>query len=309
MVPMHAEQVEKHCGQIQRLLRPFSSCTMYVPQTRQLHRITPTSEFVFYHDTIQDATEKMRRTQHLFKRILPILLLLPILIVGHTDGESTFEPIQNGDNGESVVRVQERLFDLGYYSYKPTGSFRTVTRNAVLAFQTNAGLEADGSLGIESYSALFSHSTSRTPFHASVPVGYTAQGAWLRRGTAQRWEVIKTLLIPDSVYTITNAQTGTSVSLLYIGGENHAEFQIPLRFNRPDADTMSELKRWLGSTDSYYKCGVLLRVEDQSIAASIQWNGDDHVCLYTTGSTSHVFGLEDVEHAMIIERVAGGTGA
>ena len=249
----------------------------------------------------------MNRTRQ-FLQILLSIMLIVLLTASQAAADETHLPIQNGDNGESVVRVQERLFDLGYYFYKPTGSFRTVTRNAVMLFQQNTGLLSDGTIGAESFQALFAHNSSRNAFRSVVPLGYTAQGAWLRRGTAQRWEVVKTLLLSDTEYTIINAQTGESCSLVYLGGENHAEFRVPTRYNRPDAAVLSALSSWLGASESYYKCGVLLLLEDQRIAASIQWNGADRICLYTTGSTSHVFGLEDVEHNAVIARVADTTG-
>ena len=67
------------------------------------------------------------------KRILPILLILFLLPVFGVQADEDNKIIQQGDKGEEIVRIQTRLFDLGYYSYKPTGSYRTVTRTAVIA--------------------------------------------------------------------------------------------------------------------------------------------------------------------------------
>lgn len=217
-----------------------------------------------------------------------------------------FEVIRQGSKGESVVRVQERLADLGYYTYKPTGSYQTVTRNAVLAYQDSAGLKRDGTIGEESYYALFSRTAVRSPFHAAVPLTYTAQSQSIRRGTAQVWEIVKEHLTPESSYKIINVATGESVSLIYKGGENHAEFVIPKRQNAYDPDITGKLQSWLGKTDSYYKCAVLLQVKDQQIASSIQWRGNHAICLYTTGSRSHVYGLPDPDHEAMILRAVNG---
>ncbi|MBR0081533.1 MAG: peptidoglycan-binding protein [Clostridia bacterium] len=238
------------------------------------------------------------------KRLI-LIGLFCILFCTVTAADDSFELLKNGSEGEPVVRVQERLFDLGYYTYKPTGSYYTVTRSAVMDYQSESGLGADGTIGEETYRALFSDTAVRKPFRAVISLGYTAQGANLRRGTAQRWEIVKTLLEEGNTYSITNAYTGESCTLLYEGGENHAEFSVPARGKAYDATTLKLLGAWLGQTNSYYKCGVLLSVGNQTIAASIQWNGAGHVCLYTVGSASHVFGIPDAEHDATVARVAG----
>lgn len=241
------------------------------------------------------------------KRILILLLLIALLTVSaSTLGDESFEIIRQGSKGEPVVRVQERLLDLGYYAYKLTGSYQTVTRSAVISYQVASGLMSDGTIGEESYRELFLRSAVRAPFRATIPLTYTAQSGSFRRGTAQRWEVVREHLLAGTSYTITNAATGESVSLLYNGGENHAEFTIPSRWAVPDAATVKLLQSWLGSTNSYYKCAVLLQLEDQSIAASIQWNAESAICLYVTGSTSHIFGLPDPDHEAMIQKAANG---
>ncbi len=240
------------------------------------------------------------------KRAVVILSLAVLMLVASVAaGDETFEIIARGSKGEQVVRIQERLFDLGYYFYKPTGSFQTVTRSAVLEYQAANGLTADGTVGEESYFALFDRSAVRAPFRASVSLGYTAQGAMQRRGVAQRWEIVKPKLTEGETYTITNAATNETCKLLFEGGENHAEFAVPKRWNGYDPIATRTLTSWLGSTNSFYKCGVLLEVDGQSVAASIQWNGAGRVCLYTTGSTSHVFGISDHDHEAMIARASG----
>ena len=64
------------------------------------------------------------------------------------------------------------------------------------------------------------------------------------------------------------------------------------------------LSSWLGTTDSFYKCAVLLELDGQWIAASIQWNGADRVCLYAKDSVSHVLGLRDAEHEANVRKAS-----
>ena len=69
----------------------------------------------------------------------------------------TPEPaLHNGSQGEKVWKLQERLRDLGYYTGTVDGQFGTGTREAVVAFQTKNGLEADGYAGEETQKVLYS---------------------------------------------------------------------------------------------------------------------------------------------------------
>ena len=70
------------------------------------------------------------------KRAAALLLILVCLLMGSQAlaEEKERETLTLGSKGELVVRVQQRLMDLGYYAYKPTGSYQAVTRRAVLAY-------------------------------------------------------------------------------------------------------------------------------------------------------------------------------
>ena len=74
------------------------------------------------------------------KRTLMLLLALLCLCVGATAlaEEKERETIALGSKGQLVVRIQQRLMDLGFYSYKPTGSYQAVTRRAALAYERAA---------------------------------------------------------------------------------------------------------------------------------------------------------------------------
>ena len=236
------------------------------------------------------------------KRFLPILLvllLLPVFSVGVGDEGKLM--IQ-GDSGEEVVRIQTRLFDLGYYTYKPTGSFRTVTKTAVVAYQAASGLMSDGSVGQETVRALFSRDAKRIDFHADIPLTYTAQGTITQRGNVISWDTVRPKLVEGTSYRVRNAATGEEMTLVFEAGENHAEMKIPIRMAEyQNAKRMQN--SWLGSTNSFYKCAVLFELDGQWIAASMQWDGADRICLYFKGSLSHVLNLPDIEHEANIRKV------
>jgi peptidoglycan hydrolase-like protein with peptidoglycan-binding domain len=67
-----------------------------------------------------------------------------------------------GDSGEAVSALQAQLRALGYYTYGSiTGYYGSVTRSAVIAFQKDAGLSADGVAGPATRIALFSGNAPR----------------------------------------------------------------------------------------------------------------------------------------------------
>lgn len=62
--------------------------------------------------------------------------------------------LRQGNSGDYVTELQNRLRDLGYFTVTPTGYFGTVTRAAVIAFQQDQGLAADGIVGPLTWAAL-----------------------------------------------------------------------------------------------------------------------------------------------------------
>jgi len=74
--------------------------------------------------------------------------------------------LRAGDTGDAVTEMQTRLIALGYLSGSADGKFGSSTQSAVMAFQTAAGLSADGIAGLSTLNALYS---SDAPI-ASAPV-------------------------------------------------------------------------------------------------------------------------------------------
>lgn len=62
--------------------------------------------------------------------------------------------LSRGDSGHGVKSVQYALQNYGYFDGKATGYFGSVTKHAVIAFQRDYGLTADGVVGPATASAL-----------------------------------------------------------------------------------------------------------------------------------------------------------
>ncbi|MDZ7961639.1 MAG: peptidoglycan-binding domain-containing protein [Aulosira sp. DedQUE10] len=65
-----------------------------------------------------------------------------------------------GSQGPAVTRLQQRLQQLGYFNANPTGKFGRITKDAVIAFQRNAGLPADGITNRQTWNRLVSPTSS-----------------------------------------------------------------------------------------------------------------------------------------------------
>ena len=236
------------------------------------------------------------------KRAAAFLLILVCLLMGSQAlaEEKERETLTLGSKGELVVRVQQRLMDLGYYAYKPTGSFQAVTRRAVLAYERAANAREDGRLTPEEQDELFSGAAARAPFAATVPLSFTAQTTpFAVTGELWPWADVKNQLVREAPYTVTNCATGESCTLLFVGGDNHAHL---LTDGQPA--TAQRLSAWLGESNSFYKIAVVVTIEGRSVAASLQYdNTVAHV--YFQGSTSSVLNLPDAEHDSLILRAAG----
>jgi len=94
-----------------------------------------------------------------------LLLAILCLCVGASAlaEEKERETVALGTKGELVVRIQQRLMDLGYYTYKPTGSYQAVTRRAALSYEGAANVRQDGRLTPEEQDELFAAGAARRP--------------------------------------------------------------------------------------------------------------------------------------------------
>ena len=214
--------------------------------------------------------------------------------------EKERETVTLGTKGQLVVRIQQRLMDLGYYNYKPTGSYQAVTRRAAMAYERAANVRQDGRLTPEEQDELFSAGAVRAPFAASVPLSFTAQSSYFTvTGELWDWAEVKKRLTAGETYTVTNCATGESCQMIFQDGDNHAHMV-------PAAQSASGqmLKKWLGESNSYYKVAVVLTLGERKVAASMQYdNTTAHI--YFQGSTSHVLNMADTEHDQLVLRAAG----
>ena len=80
--------------------------------------------------------------------------MLATLLILCTFGVSVSGLSKVGSRSDEVVAIQQKLKEKGYYNYTVDGIFGTRTRNAVISFQRDNGLAADGIAGVNTLKTL-----------------------------------------------------------------------------------------------------------------------------------------------------------
>ena len=88
---------------------------------------------------------------------------------GNSGSSSSSKPdtLEYGSTGSEVRRLQQKLKDLGYLSGSVDGSFGVATEAAVIAFQKNNNLTADGKAGTATQSKLYSGTARKATGNAA----------------------------------------------------------------------------------------------------------------------------------------------
>ena len=252
------------------------------------------------------------------KTVMAVSILMAFICMTVNAAEK-YELVRQGNTGESVQRIQLRLRDLDFLHFKPTGSFRAMTVSATIAFQrvqvddNGNWMAADGDAGEQTQSVLFSTRARRAsiPQNVSMPIGPSLRGTPTIKGDLISWDKVKEQLKLGGTYKLYDYNTGKSLTVQYVGGENHAEVEC---VSAQDTATFLEI---FGNEYNFSKRPVVLQLNaDSYIAASLFGSPhgtdsigsndmDGHTCLFFDGSRSNVGQVTDVEHQKQIYAAAG----
>lgn len=82
-------------------------------------------------------------------------LTLSVLIIFLSLTSSSVQAVSKyGSSGDEVIEIQQKLSELGYYYGNIDGNFGNDTKKAVIQFQKDNNLSADGIVGIKTLEAL-----------------------------------------------------------------------------------------------------------------------------------------------------------
>lgn len=101
-----------------------------------------------------------------------VLSFFMLMISASAVWAATPEPLQQGDRGDEVLALQEKLSEMGYVVGSMDGVFGDVTADAVKTMQKDKKLTVDGKVGPDLYKALLGR---------DLPVSRGASVAMVRR--------------------------------------------------------------------------------------------------------------------------------
>ena len=161
----------------------------------------------------------MKKT-HFFLIFLLIMLIVPL-----GAGAAILDelPLEKGATGQSVVMVQQRLIDLGYLHFRPTGSYGDMTKSAVASFQARNGISSTGVFGENTFSKLYSRGLMRTAGNPGIPrvIGPGGQGK-PEPGELAKWQEGNSVFTVGQTAIVMDYKTQKTYQVRRTGGENHA---------------------------------------------------------------------------------------
>lgn len=283
--------------------------------------------------------------------LLTVLLITFIFIPVGAEGEKdtgidgSANPVlyKINDNSIEVVNIQSRLRDLGYYNYKVTGFYGSLTEYAVKLFQRYNGIKETGEVDSVTEEALYANEAKRLPMSAidasadrfgvtpsptpkptAKPTAkptpkatpkpdnsnITSNGK-VKTGSYLDWSQVKGIFAKGDIATVYDFNTGVSWRVKRTGGSKHADVE-PI-----DASQTALYKKALGK---YYKnwkrqpCVVV--IDGYRIAASYHGyphgydniSGNDlsgHYCIHFKNSRTHCSNKIDPDHQACVKKAAG----
>jgi D-alanyl-D-alanine carboxypeptidase len=150
-----------------------------------------------------DLFSKVRHEMSLTPTPQPVMA--NVMRVTPDPNQPTPEPlIKTGAEGEEVKKIQQRLMDLGFYASTIDGQFGPATRDAVMAFQRQHGLEVDGVIGPSTKEWLYSSAANHavitpTPAPTKEPTAAPTQNPSLPLLVNKQYPVAESYQAPELV--------------------------------------------------------------------------------------------------------------
>ncbi len=191
-------------------------------------------------------------------------------------GSKTIEAIQNTNTEKNkIIRLQLQLKNLGYFNVEATGHFGSITKQAVMNFQRDNGLVADGVVGSKTEAAL----------QRAIPK--------VSRGSSQSllvpwFDQAENIFKKGSIAIVTDINTGITFSIKRICGYNHADVETLT------AEDTKKLLKIYGGQWSWGRRAIIVNVNGREMAASM-------------AAMPHA-GRDDEPYGKVIDNRSGGYG-
>lgn len=227
--------------------------------------------------------------------------------------------LKDGDSGDDVISLQMRLRDLGYYNYKITGDFGSVTAQAVRDFQEDNRLKQDGVVGGQTAQLLYANGATRSLYNRRIPTPTPKPtpsptpktgSSSSRYGIIEEWSVINKLAPRGSTFTVKDFYTGITYTCYRMGGHKHMDVEPKTK------EDTAKMKKSMGGKWTWVRRPLLVKIKGKWYAASLYGephgqqtiknnNMDGQVCIHFLNSRTHGSNIKDPDHQRCIQ-IAGG---
>ncbi|MGN0995475.1 MAG: peptidoglycan-binding protein [Candidatus Ventricola sp.] len=190
---------------------------------------------------------------------------------GSGSGSSSGSSLKYGSTGSDVLYVQTALKKLGYYSGSLTGHYGNKTAQAVMDFQRDHGLSADGVCGAKTMAAIASaeSGSGSSGGSGSVSLKDTVYDlSW----NSYKNAYVKAGLTRGNTFMLTDLQTGYSFKVYVQSVGNHADVEPA---TAADTATMCRIYGVSSAKDiSYVRRAMLATIGSYQFACSMY--GEPH---------------------------------
>ena len=206
--------------------------------------------------------------------------------------------LKPGMEGVAVADMQRALFSRGFFPGPVTGAYGDLTLAAVQAFQTEAGLSANGIVDENTLALLYGDNDIKTKAAALAGIEGQVQ--------LSTWNEINKVWKKGTTATVTDVLTGLQYTAYRFGGWFHADCE-PL--TKEDTAIM---KQMFGGTWSWDRRAIWVTIGDITYAASQHGmphmcdvvkrnNFNGHFCIHFNDSKIHATGQKCPRHQACVD--------
>lgn len=211
---------------------------------------------------------------------------------------------QKGDSGSDVVKIQQALECLGYYSGNIDGVYGESTVAAVKKFQSKRGMKADGIAGA---------GTIRVLFGSNASTSASSSGSTTLKTEVLDWyaDNVSKVIPKNAHFTIKDVKTGKTFNAVRWSGGDHMDTEPA-----SSSDT-AVIKSIYGGSFSWKRRPILIKYNGHVYAASMNGmphgtttisNGfDGHFCIHFKNSKTHGSDKVDSEHQNCVTQASKAT--
>ena len=205
---------------------------------------------------------------------------------------------KEGDSGTNVVKLQQALELLGYYSGTIDGNYGAGTVAAVKKLQSNRGMKQDGIAGASTIRVLFG-----TTAKASASASSASSSSKTYKTEVLDWfaDNVSSVIPKNAKFTVKDVKTGKTFQCVRWSGVNHLDAEPRT------ADDTATMKSIYGGAWSWNRRAILVLYNGHVYAASMNGmphgtttisgnNFDGHFCIHFKSSKTHGTQKVDDDH-------------